>query len=908
MKHWHNFEISEVFKHLESNISDGLNSSEVSIRLKKYGPNELTEAGIKNPWMILWEQMTSVMVVILIIAAVVSIFLREYTDASVIVIIVIINAILGFTQEYRAEKAMAALKKLAVPSVRVKRDGNIKDVPALSLVPGDIVVFEAGNVISADCRIVESFNLRIQESALTGESEAVEKKADTVVEKTAPLGDRFNMSYMGTIITYGRGLGIVTETGMSTELGKIAGMIQNVEREPTPLQKRLDNLGKKLSIIAVGIIAIIIVMGLIRGDNFETIFLTAISMAVAAVPEGLPAVVTIALAIGAQRMLKKHALIRKLPAVETLGSVTVICSDKTGTLTENNMTAVVLHVANKKVELVSDNVSLLSGEGEKGSGSALRILLTGSALCNDSFIKPDENGKYKIIGDPTETALVVAAAKFGIIKNELDEVFPRKMEVPFDSERKRMTTIHDFKKDSPYKDILKNLKAENELIAFTKGAVDSLIGVSDMVWVDGRLEPLNPEWIERINNANNEMTRKGMRVLGLASRGVDVKELENIDEKSERHLIFIGMVGIIDPPRQESKDSVSLCKSAGIRPVMITGDHPLTACYIAKELGIYDDGPILTGQELSAMTDEELEKKVEDVSVFARVTPEHKLRIVTALQKNGEIAAMTGDGVNDAPALKKADIGVAMGITGTDVSKEAADMVLLDDNFSTIVAAVREGRVIYDNTRKFFKYLITSNSAEIWVMLICPFLGMPLPLLPLQILWINLLTDGLPAVALSVEPAERNIMRRPPYHPKESIFGRGLGAHVIWVGILMAMVSIVMGYLYWSDSRADWQTMIFTTLTLSQMAHVLAIRSGFDSLFTTGLFSNTPLILSVILTFILQIAVVYIPFLQGPFNTVSLPAVDFIISILLSSSIFFAVEIEKLIIRSRMDKKILQLT
>jgi Ca2+-transporting ATPase len=687
-------------------------------------------------------------------------------------------------------------------------------------------------------------------------------------------------------------------------------MIQKVEREPTPLQKRLDDLGKKLAAIAVVIIAVIVGLGLSRGVDFKTIFLTAISMAVAAVPEGLPAVVTIALAIGAQRMLKKNALIRKLPAVETLGSVTVICSDKTGTLTENNMTAVLLEVANKKVGINSVDVSASGTKRQILSDSSVKLLLAGNALCNDAVIKSakDNSGEYQIIGDPTESALVAIAAKFGLLKSELENLFPRKAEIPFDSERKRMTTIHGWSGDSKDFEVFGESGFEkiiqgSEFIAFTKGAVDSLLRISNRIWIDSHYEPLTSDWTDHIIKANEDITKNGIRVIGLAFRNVDPQEIESIVEKSEKDLVFVGMVGMIDPARPESKESVAVCKSAGIRPVMITGDHPLTARYIAEELGIYSEGPVFTGQDLNRISDDELEKNVEKVSVFARVSPEHKLRIVTALQRNGEIVAMTGDGVNDAPALKKADIGVAMGITGTDVSKEAAEMVLLDDNFSTIVAAVKEGRVIYDNTRKFFKYLITSNSAEIWVMLFAPFLGMPLPLLPLQILWINLLTDGLPAVALSVEPAEGKIMNRLPYHPKESLFSRGLGVHVIWVGILMALISLLMGYWYWSNSREDWQTMVFTTLTLSQMAHVLAVRSGFDSLFVTGVFSNTPLFLSVILTVIMQIAVIYVPFLQGPFNTVPLPPGDFIISILLSSIIFEAVEIEKWVIRIRMRKK-----
>jgi P-type Ca2+ transporter type 2C len=911
METWHNLNTDEVLNKLQSDSLKGLTSGEAAERLSRYGPNVLVEKEQKSPWLILWEQLTAVMVLILLIAAIITIFLREYTDAVVIIVIVIINTILGFSQEYRAEKAMAALKKLAVPFIRVRRDGHVREILAHDLVPGDIVVFEAGNIVPADCRILEGFNLRIQEAALTGESEPVEKDPDAVVSSEAPLGDRYTMAYMGTIITYGRGLAAVTGTGMNTELGAIAAMIQKVEREPTPLQKRLDQLGKKLAVIALLLIGVLVIIGLVRGNSLGVIFLTAISMAVAAVPEGLPAVVTIALALGAQRMLKKRALIRKLPAVETLGSVTVICSDKTGTLTENNMTAVILETADQRVDLTG--FPLLIPESDRGKmlsreNSALTILLTGSMLCNDAVLKEtkDEQPVFRTVGDPTEGALVTAAARFGIEKPFQSQVFPRVSEVPFDSDRKRMTTIHKFPdalsriSDTPETLWLPDLtEMGTPYVAFTKGAVDSLLDISSQVWSGSHAEPMDAVWRSRITEANESMTSNGMRVLGLAFRTLKKSETEGVGESIEHNLIFVGMVGMIDPARPEAREAVATCKTAGIRPIMITGDHPLTARYIAGELGIYEDGPILTGQDMSKMSVEELEQVVNDVSVYARVSPEHKLKIIDALQAKGHIAAMTGDGVNDAPALKKSDIGVAMGITGTDVAKEAADMVLLDDNFATIVAAVKEGRVIYDNIRKFFKYLMTSNSAELAVMIFAPFLGMPLPLLPLQILWINLLTDGLPAVALAVEPAEGNTMSRPPYRPRESIFSRGMGTHIVWVGILMASISLFMGFWYWYTQRSDWQTMVFTTLTFSQMAHVMAIRSGRDSLFTSGLFSNTPLFISVLITFVLQIAVVYVPFLQKAFKTESLPVNDFIVSIALSSIIFIAVEIEKLVIRRK---------
>ncbi|MHB9029939.1 MAG: cation-translocating P-type ATPase [Candidatus Latescibacterota bacterium] len=539
----------------------------------------------------------------------------------------------------------------------------------------------------------------------------------------------------------------------------------------------------------------------------------------------------------------------------------------------------------------------------------MTLLLTGSALCNDAILKTEDSfpNCFQAIGDPTEGALVIAAARFGLDEYVLDKAFPRKAELPFDSDRKRMTTVHRFpENEGKVPEALRSgwierIRNDFPFVAFTKGAVDSLVGVSNRIWVNGEIAPLDGEWSQRIIAANERMTRNGMRVLGLAFRPLLNRDLEKLSESVESELILVGMIGMIDPARPEAKESVAISKTAGIRPIMITGDHPLTAQYIARELGIYSSGPVLTGADVEKMTVEELEKIAQEVNVYARVSPEHKLKIVTALQNRGEIAAMTGDGVNDAPSLKKSDIGVAMGITGTDVSKQAADIVLLDDNFATIVAAVKEGRVIFDNIRKFVKYTFTSNSAEIWVMLIAPFFGMPLPLLPLQILWINLLTDGLPGLALAVEQPERNIMRRSPFHPKESIFSRGIGPHIIWVGLLMGAVSLGVGYWFWSNGREDWQTMVFTTLTMSQMAHAFAIRTGYDSLFTIGVFSNRFLFLAVFITFVLQYAVVYIPSLQEIFRTVALPPGDFIITIVMSSIVFWAVEIEKWFYRRKMS-------
>jgi P-type Ca2+ transporter type 2C len=908
---------SEALNQLNSSTENGLTNAEAAERLANFGPNELVERGLISPWRILWEQLTSTMVVILIIAAIVSAFLGDFKDAIAILAIVLVNAVLGFRQEYRAEQAMAALKKIAVPTVRVRREGHVHEISARELVPGDIVLLETGNLIPADCRLLESANLRVEEAALTGESVPVEKDADFVATSSVPLGDRLNMVFMGTVVTYGRGLGLVVRTGMETELGNIATLIQTSGQETTPLQRRLDQLGKGLALAALFLVAIVFILGLLRGEEIRLLFLTAISMAVAAVPEGLPAVVTIALALGAQRMLRRRALIRKLPAVEGLGSVTVICSDKTGTLTENRMTVIILDVAGHRVDLVEE----LRRESQRFTSSpcdepdtqvvnpirehpVLPILLVGGALSNDALLEC-EGDDFHIIGDPTEGALLVSAARIGLTKETLEQIFPRVAEVPFESDRKRMTTVHQVKDwvvpgfgELPHRHISNQRNGgQPHFIAFTKGAVDSLLDVCDRVLVGDQVEQLDDSWRDRIMKANNEQAQNGVRVLGVAGRPWDNLPQKADQENLENGLIFIGLVGMIDPARPEVKDAVHTCKTAGIRPVMITGDHPLTARYIAEELGISNNGRILTGEDLGNMSVEELEDVVDEVSVYARVSPEHKLNIVQALQKHGQIVAMTGDGVNDAPALNKADIGVAMGITGTDVAKEASDIVLLDDNFATIVAAVEEGRRIYDNIRKFIKYTMTSNAGEIWVMLLAPFTGMPFPLLPLQILWINLVTDGLPGLALAIEPAERKIMQRAPFHPKESIFGRGMARDILWVGILMGLVSLVVGYWYWSVGHPYWQTMVFTTLTLSQMGNALALRSQRESLFQIGLLSNRAMLGAVLLTFLLQMVVVYVPFFQSIFQTGPLAPVDLLVSLLLSTVVFWGVEIHKWLIR-----------
>lgn len=915
MSKWYDLESTEVLQKLGSDAAFGLSNIEAAYRLGEQGLNELQERGSKNPWLILWEQLIAPLVVILIAAALVSACLGDYKEAIIISIIVILNALLGFSQEYRAEKAMAALKALAVPIVKVRRDGHWQELAAPKLVVGDIVRLEAGNLVPADIRLLEVANLRTQEASLTGESEPVDKISSPLIGNNLALGDRCNLAYMGTTVVYGRGKGIVTATGMKTELGKIAAMLQAVSSGLTPLQQRLEQLGKGLVTATLILVLIIFVLGLMRGEELKLMFLTSVSIAVAAVPEGLPAVVTIALALGSQRMLKRGALIRRLPAVETLGSVTTICSDKTGTLTENRMTVSVLDVVGRRLDLTSylpkafpwldareEQPSLLNDRPE------LALLLTVSALCNDAQLEaiPGRSYCFQIVGEPTEGALVVAAAHLGLWKAELESFFPRVAEIPFDAERKRMTTIHQFPLS------LSQLPSSLQVpwqwyrqmgklpyVGFTKGAVDSLLEICREVWVNDRPELLTEVWRDYIMETNNELAQQGNRVLGIAFRPGLSEQIDG-GKNWERDSIFIGVVGMSDPVRGEVQQAVQTCIQAGIRPVMITGDHPLTARYIARKLGIAVDGNILTGQDLMNLSVRKLEQQVEAVSVYARVTPEHKLNIVRALQRRGQIVAMTGDGVNDAPALKQADIGVAMGVTGTDVAKEAADMALLDDNFATIVAAVKEGRIIYDNIRKFIKYMLSSNTGEIWVMLVAPFLGMPLPLLPLQILWINLTTDGLPALALGVEPAERHVMGRPPYSPKEKIFSRGLGWNIIWVGIIMGLVSLGTGYWYWLHARPSWQTIVFTVLTLSQMGNALAIRSERNSLFQIGLFSNQPLFGAVILTLGLQLAVIYVPFLQQLFHTIALSAGELIVCLILSTVVFWCVELEKWLVRRRL--------
>ena len=914
MTTWYTLNLVDVLKQLNTDAAIGLSENEARQRQDIYGLNELTDRPLESPWKILWEQFTATVVVVLIVAAVVSAVLGEYKDAIAIFSIVVFNAILGFRQEYQAEQSIAALKKLAVPTVKVRRDGILEQLSARELVPGDIVILEAGNLVPADCRLLESTNLRTSEASLTGESEPIDKFAQRIATANLPLAERQNMAYMGTVISYGRALAVVTETGMKTELGQIAKAIQGIEREATPLQQRLDQLGWVLAIAILILVLVIFGLGLLQGESVRLMFLMAVSLAVAAIPEGLPAVVTIALALGAQRMLKQKALIRKLPAVETLGSVTTICSDKTGTLTQNRMTVTRLDLIGQQIELTMPELDELMMPSEKDEQSqqlkkepTTALLLTAATLCNDAIAEfhLEQSNPIRVLGDPTETALIVAATRFGLWKTDIEHAFERITEIPFDAERKRMTTVHPLP-TTPDKcpEELSWLKPWELLfnhapyIAFTKGAVDSLLEISSQVWLDDQITRLDNSRYEQISHANNQLAENGIRVLGIAVRPVDshllaTLPLERDEDILEKDLIFIGMIGMIDPPRPEVKQAVLTCQKAGIRPIMITGDHPLTARHIASDVGISTNGLLLTGQDMAKLSASELTEKVDQVSIYARVSPQNKLEIVQALQNRGHVVAMTGDGVNDAPALKKAEIGVAMGLTGTDVAKEAADMVLLNDNFATIVAATQEGRVIYDNVRKFIKYTLTGNCGELWVIILAPFLGMPLPLLPLQILWINLLADGLLALALGVEPAEPNIMSRPPHNPQESIFSRGVGRDIVWIGLLLGLVLLVVDYHYWFTGQAAWQTMVFSILAFSRIGLAQSMRSERESIFTLNLLSNKPLLGAVVLTFLLQLAVVYVPFLQDIFNTTGLSLYDLGISLAMSTIVIWAMELDK---------------
>jgi Ca2+-transporting ATPase len=855
---FHSTSNEEVAAELQTS-ADGLTSHQAEERLREYGSNEITAKKKKTWWGILLSQFTDFMILILIAAAVISGVIGDSTDMIVIFAIVLLNAVVGFIQEWRAEKAIEALQQMAASKAHVMRDKKSIEIEAAKLVPGDVVLLEAGNVIPADIRFAESHSLKVDESSLTGESVNIDKVVDALPQGEHSLGDRVNMGYKGTFITHGRGTGYVVATGMKTELGKIAEMIQTDDTK-TPLQKKLGRFGKQLTVIILVLCGIFFGVGWARGEDWNTMLMTSISLAVAAIPEALPALVTVALALGAKRLVKSNALIRKLPAVETLGSVTYICSDKTGTLTLNKMT-------------VQELFRLPGREKSKEFGDK-DLLFVAMALNNDVTKDGDA---FK--GESTEVALVQHASENGFVRDELEKQFPRIAELPFDSTRKRMTTLH---------------KVPSGVVAITKGAVEELVH---------QLKSDQNNFADEIDKKSDEMAAKGFRTLGFAYRFFKDKPSNITPEEIESSLTFIGVAGLIDPPREEVKQAVKEAKEAGIIPVMITGDHKLTAQAIANTLGILSDQneKSITGSELEKMSDDDFLNNVENIRVYARVSPQQKLRIIHALQKKDHFVAMTGDGVNDAPALKNADIGVAMGINGTEVSKEAAHMILLDDNFSTIVVAVRHGRRIYDNILKFIKYIMTGNSGEIWAIFLAPLLGLPIPLLAIQILWVNLVSDGLPGLALASEPAEASIMKRAPRNPKENLFAGSFGLHILFMGLLIGILTLATQWWAIAHDDAHWQTMTFTVLCFAQLFHVMAIRSSDRSTFAIGFFSNKSMVIALIVTVLLQVMIIYTPFFNDIFHTQPLTLGEMLITVAISSVAFWAVELVKLV-QSRKSK------
>ena len=852
----------------------GLHPDEAGRRTELHGANELAGTASHGWPRLLVDQFKDFMVLVLLGAAIVSGLVGELTDALVILVIVVLNAVIGFVQAWRADKAMAALQQLAAAHATVLRGGEVQDLAASALVPGDIVLLEAGNQIPADLRLIEIAQLQVDESALTGESVTVAKQTGTLAFAGASaLGDRTNMAFKGTTATHGRARGLVVATGMHTELGKVAQLLDSEDRS-TPLQLRLAAFGKRLALAVLGICAIIFVVGVLRGEPPLLMALTAISLAVAAIPEALPAVVTVLLALGARRMVAVHALVRRLPSVETLGSVTTICSDKTGTLTQNRMQAEQLLALGQRWT-----------PGDALPGPVHHEALRAAALCNDAT-RHGHNGTDESdtpatatpwVGDPTETALVLAAHAGGLDKDQLDHTCPRVQEQPFDSDRKRMTTFH---------------REGDGFVAYTKGAPESVLPRCTVQWTPEGTTPLDGA---SVLATASTLAAQGLRVLALARRHHACLPDTNALDAVESQLELLGLIALIDPPRPEAQAAVRDCISAGITPVMITGDHPATARAIAHRLGIVarSDAPVLTGADLATLDAAALRAQVEQVQVYARVDPEQKIRIVEALQAQGHFVAMTGDGVNDAPALKRADIGVAMGRGGTDVAREASSLVLLDDNFATIVAAVKEGRRIYDNIRKFVRYAMTGNSGEVWTIFLAPLLFLPIPLLPIHILWVNLVTDGLPGLALAAEPAERGIMQRPPRPPNESLFAHGMWQHILFMGLLIAGLCLAVQAWALHTGHAHWQTMVFTVLTLAQMAHVLAIRSENEPLWRLGFASNRPLLYAVLLTFALQMATIYVPFLNPIFRTAPLSLLELGLCLAAALVVYAAVELEK---------------
>ncbi|ELC8443009.1 calcium-transporting P-type ATPase, PMR1-type [Clostridium perfringens] len=863
---WYKKSKNEILQELNVDEKNGLSSDEALKRLETYGKNKLVTKKKKTVLQQFLAQLKDVMIYILIIAAIISAFLGEISDALIIVLVVLINAIIGVVQESKAEKALDALKELSTPKALVKRDGSLKEIFSEDVVPGDIVIIDAGRYIPGDLRLIDTANLKIEESAFTGESVPSEKDASFLPDKDIPIGDQHNMAFMSTLATYGRGIGVVVGTGMNTEIGKIAKMIEQEENEETPLQKKLSELGKILGFLAVGICVLIFVISFFQGRDLLEMFLTAISLAVAAIPEGLPAIVAIVLALGVQRMVKKNAIIRKLPAVETLGSVSIICSDKTGTLTQNKMTVTTIYTNDSYIK--EDDFNLNQKES--------KLLIDCMVLCNDATYS--EKNKT---GDPTEIALLESSFKLNIVKDDLEKEFKRIDEIPFDSDRKLMTTV--------------NLVDEKARV-FTKGALDSILSICNKISINGNILDFTPEYKNKILENSNVMSDKALRVLSFAYK--DTSKENIVLDSLEKDLIFIGMVGMIDPPRLEVKDSIKLCKSAGITPVMITGDHKNTAFAIANELGIAENiSQAITGHEIDKFKEEEFNEKIINYRVFARVSPEHKVKIVKAFKSHGNIVSMTGDGVNDAPSLKAADIGVAMGITGTDVSKGASDMILTDDNFSTIVSAVEEGRKIYLNIKKSIVFLLSCNLGEILTLFTAILLNWNSPLQPIHILWVNLITDSFPALSLGVDKTKEDVMDKPPRNPKESIFVKSDKIQLVINGILIGGITLFafkLGERLYPSSLIHAQTMAFVVLSVSQLFLSLSLRSNTKSAFSLGIFSNKYLVYSILLGIFLQVIIISIPFIANIFKVTPLLLYDWIVVILVSLIPFIINEILKL--------------
>lgn len=866
---WYNKDSESILKELDSNLLNGLSSSDVNIRLEKYGHNKLVAKKKKSLFQLFFAQINDAMIYILLCAAIISAFMGELSDSIIILIVILINALIGVVQESKAEKALEALKNLSSPRALVKRDGEIKEIPSEDVVIGDIVIIDAGRYIPADLRLIESANLKIEESAFTGESLPAEKTTDILSKEGIPINDQNNMAFMSTLATYGRGIGIVVETGMNTEIGKIAKMLDVETDDSTPLQKKLSQLGKTLGFAAIGISVLMFIISMFQGREFMDMFMTSISLAVAAIPEGLPAIVAIVLAMGVQRMIKENAIIRKLPAVETLGSVNIICSDKTGTLTINKMTVKKLFVNNTLATLEDVDIN----------NSETKLLVDGMILCNDATSKDGIQ-----TGDPTEIALLDVGNKFNIFKESLSTSCKRLNEIPFDSDRKLMTTVNNY---------------NDKLHVFTKGAIDNILKISSKILLDGAIIDFTDQLKSTILENSNKMSDDALRVLALSYKIIESNHAP-IDSL-EDNLIFIGLMGMIDPPREEVKGSIELSEKAGIRTIMITGDHKNTAVAIAKELGIANDiSQAISGSEIDTYSDDEFIKIINNFRVFARVSPEHKVKIVKAFKSYGNIVSMTGDGVNDAPSLKVADIGVAMGITGTDVAKGAADMVLTDDNFTTIVKAVEEGRNIFNNIKKSILFLLSCNLGEIVALFIAILLNWATPLLPIHILWVNLITDSFPALSLGIDPSDSSVMTQPPRDQKESIFSGRSGKLLILNGILIGITTLFafkLGEKIYPNSLRHAQTMAFVVLSISQLFFSFAMRSESKSLFQIGIFKNKWLIASLAFGIILQFVIISIPFTSTIFKVYQLSTMDWILVLGISLIPFIFNEIIKIFFR-----------